>query len=259
MDGNNVGNNATYPFSVPSWASFIVNGHDQYSPNSCVPGATPVSAIGYTNNSGGDTSKSNITSSIGAWNHGDFIGWGAADPNVNYVGGPPAPSLAPNLLNVAGVESLVATITQNADVVVNGPATQSAMPAAMSAANPMTVVVNGDLTFNGWHNAGYGILLVTGVFTYDPDASWNGIVLVIGKGIMYAHQGGSGQFNGAVFLATTVDALGNPLPISSPLGSPSFSFTSSAGSLGIYYSSCWIQYAQPPLRYQVLSFHEIPQ
>jgi hypothetical protein len=264
LDGTNVGSNSTYPLSVPSYSGFFVNGNDQYSPNSCVPGANPVSGIGYTSNSGSDTSYSNITSAIPAWNHGNYKGWGAASPNVNYVGGPPAPSLAANLQTVAGLDDLVAAISQNADVTLNGPVIQSdsnnLMPAAMSATNPVTVVVNGDLTFNGWHATGYGILLVTGVFTYDPDATWDGIVLVIGKGIMYAHQLGTGQFNGAVLLASTVDASGNPLPISSPsLGSPSFSFTSSAQSQGIYYSSCWIQYVQSPLKYQVLSFHEIPQ
>ncbi len=45
----------------------------------------------------------------------------------------------------------------------------------MSLSNPMTVVVNGDLDLSGWHNAGFGLLLVTGTLHYDPDASWNGL------------------------------------------------------------------------------------
>jgi hypothetical protein len=264
MDGNNVGSNATYPFSTPDWAGFFVKGIDQFAPpgSSCVPGVNPVSAIGYTN--GSDASQSNITAGIGAWNHGDYQGWGSASPNVNYVAGPPAPYLAPSLQTVAGLDSLVATISANADIVVAGPATQSVMPAAMSATNPMTIVVNGDLTVSGWHSTGYGLLLVTGTFTYDPDATWNGIVLVIGKGIMYSHQLGSGQIIGAVLVASTVDASGNPLPpytsgLPTPLGSPSFDFTHSSQGQGIYYSSCWVQYVQSPLKYQVLSFHEIPQ
>jgi hypothetical protein len=129
----------------------------------------------------------------------------------------------------------------------------------MSPTNPMTIVVNGDLTLNGWHATGYGILLVTGTFTYDPDAYWDGIVLVIGKGVLHTYQGGVGQFNGAVFLATTVDSSGNPLPPASPLGSPYFDFTSGAGGAGVYYSSCLVSWAQTPLSYKVLSFHEIPQ
>src|SRR6266446_6561446 len=127
-------------------------------------------------------------------------------------------------------------------------AIQSGMPAAMSASNPMTIVINGDLTFNGWHNTGYGLLLVTGTFTFDPDATWNGIVMVIGKGKLYSHQGGTGQLNGAVFLAST-----------NPAVPPFFDFTSSSGSNGIYYSMCWIQASLPTMPYKILSFHEISQ
>jgi hypothetical protein len=121
------------------------------------------------------------------------------------------------------------------------------------------------LTFSGWHATGYGILLATGQFTFDPDANWDGIVLAIGKGIMYSHQGGVGQFRGAVFLATTVDSVNNPLPPFSslgaptPLGSPTFDFTSGSGGSGIYYSSCWVNYLQSTLTYRVLSFREIQQ
>jgi hypothetical protein len=166
---------------------------------------------------------------------------------------------------VAGLNALVQTIQQNADVVVNGNATGANMPAAMSATNPMTIVINGDLTFNGWRQTGYGLLLVTGEFTYDPDASWDGIILLIGKGWMYSYQGAytNTQIQGAVFLARTLDASGNPLPPSSaPIftaPSSGFDFHSTPNSLtnGIYYSNCWIQAAMPSAGYQVLSFHEI--
>lgn len=269
LAGTNDGTNATYPFSVPTSSSFLINGTDQFTPGSCTPGATPVAAIGYTNNGGGDTSQSTITTAVNAGGHPtNFTGYGGTTPNISYVGS----SVAPNLQSVAGLNTLVQTITQNADVVLNGPicvgsscASPTSMPATMSPTNPMTVVVKGDLTFNGWHNrisptnSGYGILLVTGLFTFDPDSYWNGIVLVIGKGLIYSNQVGVGTFTGAVFLASTVDASGNPLPYGSALGSPSFSFTAGAGSYGINYSSCWSSYVQTPLTNKVLSFHEIRQ
>lgn len=263
--GNKVGDKSAYTFpvppnglSVPTSGSFLINGNDQFSAGSCAPGSTPVYAIGYTNNS--DSSGSTITTAIAAGTHpANYTGYGGTTPNTNPV----AASLASNLQTVAGLDNLVQTITQNADLVLNGPLTQSDasnyFPAWMSSTNPATVVVNGDFTFNGWHSTGYGILLVTGQFTYDPDTSWNGLVLVIGKGIMYSHQGGVGQINGAVFLATTVDASGNPLPYGSPLNSPLFDFEPGAGSYGIYYSNCWAKYVQVPWTYKVLSFHEISQ
>jgi hypothetical protein len=253
LEGNNV------QFTVPNSSNFWVKGNDQYSAGSCNPGSGVVTAAGYTNNS--DSSQSNILSAIQSgpspipdW-RGNYTNGVAPTPDVSAV------TLSGNLQTVAGLNALVQTITQNADVppiTPGGPLSDSNnfMPSTMSSTNPMTIVVNGDLTINGWHHVGYGLLLVTGVLTFDPDASWDGIILVIGKGKLYSHQSGSGQFNGAVFLAQTVDSSGNPL---SSLGSPNFDFTSSSGSNGIYYSSCWIQAAMPNSGYKILSFHEIAQ
>jgi Tfp pilus assembly protein PilX len=252
MDGNNV------TFSVPSAGAFHVSGTDQNDPlntlpNGCMPGPSLVAGVGYTNNS--DASQPNIGTAIAiGGNPNNYTGLGGSKPNVLPVGG--VGGLAANLQSVSGLNYLVQTITQNADVVISGPATQSNMPAAMSRTNPMTIVVNGDLTLNGWHNTGFGILLVTGTFTYDPDASWDGIVLVIGEGVIYSHQGGAGQFYGAMLVANTIGGTGNKT------GPSSFDFTSGAGSDGIYYSSCWINYVQAPYTpysYKVLSFHEIRQ
>jgi len=259
LDGNNV------QFTAPTSSNFWVKGIDQGSAGSCNPGSSVVSAVGYTNAS--DSSQSNILSAIPSGppptgnpdlrNH--YTNGIATNPNVAQV------TLPANLQTVAGLNALVQSITQSADAVISGPATQSdstnVMPAGMSATNPKIVVVSGDFTINGWHSTGYGLLLVTGKFTYDPDGSWDGIILVIGKGWMYSYQGNSGatQFQGAVFLAKTVDASNNPLPPSSPPVSPYFNFTTSSASNGIYYSSCWIQASMPTLGYKILSFHEISQ
>ena len=127
----------------------------------------------------------------------------------------------------------------------------------MSPTNLLTVVVNGDLDISNWNNDGYGLLLVTGTFTYDPDTNWNGIVLVIGQGVVNNSQNGQyKQINGAMFVAKTRDASGNLLP---DLGGASVSFRAAMQGNGMYYNSCWIQKAQPTSSYQVLSFHEIAQ
>ena len=238
LDGGNMQPNVQ--FIVPNTSNFWVSGSDQFSAGSCNPGSGVVAAVGYT-----DPSDSNITSAILSSpqdRRGNYTNLAAPTPDVVPV------TVSANLQTVAGLNALVQTITQSADVVINGNATQSSMPSGMSPTSPMTIVVNGDLTFNGWHSTGYGLLLVTGTFTFDPDATWNGIVLVIGIGKLYSHQGGNGQFNGAVFLAST-----------DPSRPPNFDFTSSSGSNGIYYSSCWIQAAMPAVPYKILSFHEISQ
>jgi hypothetical protein len=229
------------PTFGPGTTTFQANGNDE-TVGTCAAGP-PVTAIGYI---GADHSQITATPS------GNYIGPGGT-PSVNPV------TLASNLQSVSGLNALVATISKNADVTItplSGTAYASDMPTNMSVSNPLTVVVNGDLDLNGWFSTGYGILLVTGNLIYDPGASWEGIVLVIGKGTITSKYNGSGGFDGAVFLATTVDASNNPL---TSLGTPSFTFVTGDGGNGIRYSSCWIRAVQAPSTYKVLSFHEILQ
>jgi hypothetical protein len=127
----------------------------------------------------------------------------------------------------------------------------------MGPNNPLTVVVNGNLDFTSWHNQGYGLLLVTGNLNYDPDASWYGIVLVIGKGTVTGSRAGSGEFDGATLLAQTVDpSTGAPLGF---LGGANVQFADPTGGIGYYYSSCWINNSIPTGSFKILSFHEIAQ
>jgi len=127
----------------------------------------------------------------------------------------------------------------------------------MTSSNPLTVVVNGNLDVSNWNRDGYGLLLVTGTFTYDPDTNWNGMVLVIGQGVVNNVQNGQfKQINGAMFVAKTRDASGNLLP---DLGGASVRFDPNMQGNGIRYSSCWIQKAEPTSSYRILSFHEIAQ
>jgi hypothetical protein len=246
---------------------FWVDGTDHAAVGTCNPTAAPVAAVGYTAGSLSNFVQPSNPAGIPVGppttadlrNH--YTPFVSPNPDVASV------TLSPNLQTVAGLNALVQTIEQNEDVVVNGNATGANMPAAMSPTNPMTIVINGDLVFSGWRQTGYGLLLVTGKFTYDPDASWDGIILVIGEGWMHSQQGAytNTQIQGAVFLARTLDASGNPLPPSSaPIftaASSGFDFHSTPNTLtnGIYYSNCWIQAAMPPPGYQVLSFHEISQ
>jgi len=256
------GNNVT--FDGPGSTSFFIQGQD--SPQ-CAPQSPMVPAIGFTNASVSDTSSSNITA--------------GATPASNYLGmpnnPPPPPSPPPttpssgsiadvgntnglkmnwNWLTPSGLDAIVQDITNNADSVISGPASPSSFPSGMSASHPMTIVVNGDLDLNGWHNTGYGLLLVTGTLKYDPDATWEGVVLVIGQGSFVSTRSGSGGIDGAVFLAKTRDSTNNLL---STLGAASFSQTGGSSSgRGIYYNSCLVRSAMGPITYKVISFREIP-
>ena len=251
------GNNVT--FTGPNSSTFYIQGQD--SP-SCIPPSQMVPAIGFTTDpASGDRSKSNIIA--------------GATPASNYTGmpdnPPPPPPTTPatgsvanvggamnlNWLTPNGLDAVVQDIANGADAVITGPATPSSFPSGMSTGHPMTIVVNGDLDMNGWRNTGYGLLLVTGTLKYDPDATWEGVVLVIGQGNFVSTRGGSGGIDGAVFVAQTRDAAGNLLR---NLGPSSFSQTGPGNNAGrgINYNSCLVRFAFGPITYKVISFREIP-
>jgi hypothetical protein len=250
LDGNNVS------YSGPNSSSFYINGNDVSDPSvgrTCSSAPVPsVFAIGITNPS--DLANIN-TSHPGT---GNYLGYG-------FVGAPPPPvpsvgqvTLPSNFQMPSTLDALAQSITQNADIILTGPVNRSNFPTTSTSTSPMTIVINGDLDLTSWHNTGYGLLLVTGTLTYDPDAYWQGVILVIGKGIFTGAHGGSGSIDGAMLVAQTHDPVtGNLLPDPN-LGAASVSYAPTTGGWGIYYDSCWIRRAQPPLTYKILSFREIP-
>jgi hypothetical protein len=256
-----LGSNVQY--TGPGNGNFFMRGNDQ-----CPGSNTMVPAIGFANN--GDAVGSSLANILsGATPGSNYQGAPAQNP-----GPPPTPSnqsigdvtssIQPAWLTPSGLDAVVQSITNNADVVINGNATGSTLSSqasGMSPSSPMTIVVNGDLDLSAWHNTGYGLLLVTGTLNYDPDATWEGLVLVIGQGNFVSTKHGTGGIDGAVVVAKTRDASGNLLP---SLGAASFSQTGSGANSGrgINYNSCWIggaYGAQGPLTYKVLSFREITQ
>jgi hypothetical protein len=248
-----VGNNVN--FDGPSSTAFNINGHDQFSVGACAPGPSAVSAIGYTN--GADSSLSNILKGNVTANGSHYFGAGMP-PNVSNVSG-----LAPQLPQTpSGLDALVQAIAQNADAVLTGPVEETSLPAGMLSGTPETVVVNGDFDL-GSHSTGFGVLVVTGTFSYDTDSSWKGIILVIGQGVVISNHltNANGEIDGAILVAKTRDSSGKLLPDPN-LGSASFKSDPNGGGLGVYYSSCWINAVaghQKPTTYKVLSYHQISQ
>jgi hypothetical protein len=196
---------------------------------------------------------------------------------ANYIGsnGPPStgtPPLNSTLSSTAALDQLVLDIKNNADVVMQPypplgqnannsgtiynfgqSATNYTWPSDMSPTNPKVVYVDG--SFDLGPNTGYGLLVVTGNFHYHGNSGWKGIILVVGDGTTTfdGQGGGNGEFDGAVFVATTRDANGNQL---ANMGSVNFDISGGGGN-GIYYNSCWIKQVNQPPTYKVLSFREI--
>jgi hypothetical protein len=251
-----VGNSPTFQPPSSSNTAYAVQGN-----NAC--GGSAVPAIGlFGDYSGGDPTidRNNMIAKIPtnpASIRSNYTGVNAA-PDVEYLSSYPTSQQTP-----AQVDAIAQYIIQNADatfVPAGSAATQTAFLTSlgMSATNPMTVIANGNLDISNWSNDGYGLLLVTGTFTYDPDTTWNGLVLVIGQGIVNNAQNGQfKQINGAMFVAKTRDGSGNLL--TGRIGGAFVSFDLNMQGNGIRYSSCWVQNAQPRGVYKILSFHEIAQ
>lgn len=254
-------------FSPPTAAGnpgYDITGTDQDTVGTCGPGA-PVHAVEVFNNvdQGNIINGGNGGTGMPVSLRSKYVGIANPGPDVSIM-----PTVPTSLQSPAQLEALIQTIIQDADVAIpSGPVTYplptingsalSSATSAMNSSNPMTIVVNGNLDLTNWHNTGYGLLLVRGNLNYDPDASWDGIVLVVGQGTVTGSLGGVGEFDGAFLMANTLDASGNIL-------SPDFGITTmlygpNMGGAGLRYSSCWIAAAQPTSGYRILSFHEISQ
>lgn len=226
------------PPSVGTPFTFGINGSDQCS-------VQHLPAIGVL--------EPDDVTSMFTWTNANQPGQfqGTAPSNNEVLVSATTPMLYPtNSMNWGDpvqLANLVQVIHDNADNVIAGPATNADMPPAMNAAQPMTVMVNGDLALNGY--TGYGLLLVTGKLTYSGDSGWQGIVLVIGQGtVVEQGSAGGGEFDGAVVVANITGGV---------LGATSWTLETPGGN-GIHYNSCLVSSAQRPVTYKVLSFHEIP-
>jgi hypothetical protein len=244
---------------------YKMNGADGSGNPPAVPGCTnnapTVDAIGVS----AASDAAIVAAGIPGNRKGNYTGAGGNTPNVNTV---PMPSA---FSTPASLDQLVNNIRQTANVVIpNPPNPQNynnsgttynfgqsgpgyTWPANMSASNPQTIYVDG--SFDLGPNTGYGLLVVTGNFQYHGNSGWKGIILVVGDGTttFIGNGGGNGEFDGAIFVATTRDVNGVQL---NNFGTVNYDISGGGGN-GVYYNSCWIRQVQQPPTYKVLSFREI--
>lgn len=102
-------------------------------------------------------------------------------------------------------------------------------------AAPQITYVNGDFNFGA--SSGSGVLIVTGTLNITGNSSFNGLILVIGQGMMTEQGGGHGQFNGSIFLAKTNSST-RPYSTLASLATPVIQWNG-GGTNGIQYNSCW--------------------
>jgi hypothetical protein len=153
----------------------------------------------------------------------------------------------------SALNALAASLANAADVTLNcgiGSPCSGTAPYGTNA-SPQITFVNGD--FNFGNASGAGVLIVTGSLNVTGGTSYNGLVLVIGQGIMNESGGGNGQYNGSIFLANTNSRI-TPYGQLAAMGPPIFNWAG-GGTNGIQYNSCWANIGNQ-LHYMVVASRE---
>ena len=154
----------------------------------------------------------------------------------------------PRLTTVAGLESLVAGITKNATDVFNPPSGGSQVIGDYgSAADYKVAVVNGDVVLGP--GSGYGVLLTRGTVTVAGNFTWNGLILIIGQGVLTWSSGTKGNIHGGLFIAQTRAADGSLLTTPGQI-------TADLNPATIFYDVAAIRAANRPFPYNPIAIRE---
>jgi PilX N-terminal len=195
---------------------------------------------------------------------GGYTGGGVGPPSVSN-GGAAGGAFNGEWSTPADLDNLVNSIASRANVTyptgggscsVNGAGGSPCTPTGNKAGstspwNPQITYVNGD--FDMGNASGAGILIVTGTLSFNGNANFNGLILVVGQGNMQESGGGNGGFNGSVFLAKTKSST-SPYSELATLGSPTIGWNGGGNSF-IQYNSCWANWGNQ-VRYTPIATRE---
>jgi hypothetical protein len=243
----------------PSSNQYFINGTDSgaagYASSggtgSCNPsGPATVPAISTGDASGATAVTTSITTNPNR--SSNYTGTGGT-PSVVNAGSTGTGQYGGAWSSPSQLDALVNSLANMADVTyscgIGAPCSPSG--AVGTNANPQITYVDGD--FNYGNASGAGVLVVTGTLSFNGNAGFNGLVLVIGQGIVSESGGGNGGFNGTVFVAKTRNATA-PYAELATLGSPLYSWNG-GGNSDIQYNSCWANIGNG-LHYSVIAMRE---
>jgi hypothetical protein len=184
----------------------------------------------------------------------NYRGLNSLIPDVQDASG----TMDQSLRSAAALEGVVASMSANATDVFDPPyGTVQSIQSLGSAADYRVAVINGDCALGP--GTGYGILLCRGELSVVSNFAWNGLIVVIGQGVMRWTVPASGTVSGAVVLARTraadrsaANSLGSLLMARGPV---SADFSAAMGA-GIQYNSATIANANRIFPFTLMSFKE---
>lgn len=227
---------------TPSSNNYFINGTDSgaagYTSSGGAGSCTPTGATVPAVTTGDAAGVNNITTQLaGPPNRSaHYTGTGAA-PSVVNGGAGGTGAFSGEWSTPAALDNLVSSIANIADVTYSCGIGAPCSPGGTvgTPANPQITYVNGD--FNFGNGSGAGVLVVTGTLSFTGNASFDGLILVIGQGAISESGGGNGGFNGSVFMARTHSSV-SPYPELASLGTPTIAWNGGGNSF-IQYNSCW--------------------
>jgi hypothetical protein len=240
-----VGNSPTY--LDPHSNNWTVSGFDLSNPN-----APPVIALGGSSDAG--ASSLSTQAFRPDYTHYPGADASSSSSNPSIINTVSTGMMSPSLNTVGGLQQFVAQIRGMANVVCNSvscPSSAGNGTGFLDASQPRMTVIDGDYTLPA--NGG-GILLVTGTLTVPNNFHWDGLLLVVGSGIIQFTNNGGGAplIRGALFGANPCANLSGAAPLSDlsncdQMGSAGFKGSSNGnggfnggGNGGIYYDSALI-------------------
>lgn len=257
---------------VASSNNTFMDGTDNHNGYPNPPGCTSTSTTVPAITVGDNTGVNNITTSLqgppdqsgmysGCTNTASPCTQGSPSivngSSTTFAGAWSSPSSLDNL-----VQSLanVADSTYSCGIVAWGGSACSASSPLGTDANPQITYVNGDLNYG--NDSGAGILIVTGTLSFNGNATFDGLILVVGQGAIVESGGGNGGFNGSVFLARTQypnqcpTAPCGELPALSASYPPTIAWNG-GGTGFIQYNSCWAKVGNGARYYPIATREEM--
>ncbi len=181
---------------------------------------------------------------------------------TNYTGNPDGvtnigsggTNMLGQLGTVSGLQSLLQSLQSVADstgcYAGAVPVCSPLSTATYGTSYPMVTYAQGNFSLpNNSH--GQGVLVVTGDFTMGGNATWDGLIIVVGSG-SYT-QAGTSSVNGGVLVANINTGVVGNIP-----GAPYINFNGGGGSGGIYYDSCKSVNTNTTAPFKIISMKEIP-
>ena len=226
-----------------------------------VPGMTrPVVAVSHVADVG------NLQSAVNGSKPDTYHAWDAsgndvtATTDMNYIATAISfPSLTfiltnygVDLLDADDLNEVVKTVEKAADTVAPGGTSASSVYIG-APGDTQVVVIKGDFWLN---DDGAGILVVTGDLRFDGFINYDGIIFVIGTGVMDRQGAGNGTISGGILVANTLGSDGIMYTGDDTLGTPVFD-TAGGGASNVRYCSTSMEQALIDVPPRTIAFKHI--